>query len=177
MTQLEKLCINSFIFSIILSHPTQMNFSLNRYTLEKFMVNYLDLKKVNFTCRKCGNCCYNILRKVEIGQYGYNFQGKFTYNPQTSVSISYTEVPELKKNLYNQYILELDIHPGDVFFMKDFSIGFIFDYQLEVKKKKYCRYYDIRERVCTIHPIRPTACRAYPFTVNLNNPTFPTIIL
>ena len=30
------------------------------------MVNYLDLKKVNFTCRKCGNYCYNIFRKVEI---------------------------------------------------------------------------------------------------------------
>ncbi len=41
------------------------------------MANYLDLKKVNFTCRKCGNCCYNILRKVKIDQYGYNFQGKF----------------------------------------------------------------------------------------------------
>ncbi len=97
------------------------------------------------------------------------------YNPQTSVSISYTEVPELKKNLYNQYNLELNIHPGDVFFMKDFSIGFIFDYQLGVKKKKYCRYYDIRERVCKIHPIRPTACRVYPLTVNLSNRTFPII--
>ncbi len=105
----------------------------------------------------------------------HSFQGKFAYNPQTSVSIHYIEVNELKKDLYNQYNLELDVHPGEVFFMKDYSKGFIFEYHLGVKKKKYCRYYDIRKRVCKIHPIRPTACRSYSLTVNLNNPTFPTI--
>jgi len=112
---------------------------------------------------------------VELNQYGYNFQGKFTYNPQTSVSVSNTEISEMKETLYNQYNLELDYHPGEVFFMKDFSIGFIIDYQLGVKKKKYCKYYDIHERACKIHPIRPAACRTYPLIVNLNNPIFPTI--
>ena len=59
--------------------------------------------------------------------------------------------------------------------MRDFQVGFICQYQLGVKKKKYCRYYDIRKRECKIYPIRPSTCRSYPLTFNINNSTFPTI--
>lgn len=139
------------------------------------MDNVLDLKKFNFKCVKCGNCCYNILRRTETGEFGYNFRGEFTYNPLTSLTIPYTEVPELKRNLKRHYNLELDIHPQHVFFMKDFSVGFIFQYQVGVKKKKCCRYYDVQNRICKIYPIRPSTCREYPLAVNPSNLTFPSI--
>ncbi len=139
------------------------------------MERILDLKKFNFECVKCGNCCYNVLRKRDSSSYGYNFQGNFTLNPQESVSILYTEIPELKKNLSNNYNLELQVHPEFVFFMRDVKVGFIYQYQLGVKKKKFCRYYDIRKRECKIYPIRPSICRSYPLALNLNDTTFPTI--
>ena len=139
------------------------------------MERILDLKKFNFECVRCGNCCYNVSRKRESGDYGYNFQGSFTSNPQVSVSIPFSEIPELKKNLSNEYNLELQVHPEFVLFMRDIKVGFIYQYQLGVKKKKYCRYYDIRKRECKIYPIRPSTCRSYPLSLNINNPTFPTI--
>ena len=139
------------------------------------MKNYLDLKKLDFKCIKCGNCCYNALRQMGIGVYGYNFRGELTYNPQVSVTIPYTEVPELRENLYNQYNLGLKVYPEYVLFMKDFPVGFIVQYQMGVKKKKFCRYYDIQKRECKIYSIRPSTCRAYPLTANPENPTFPTI--
>ena len=141
------------------------------------MVKCVDLKRFNFECVRCGNCCYNVLRKMESGDHGYNFRGEFRYNPLSSVSILYTEIPELRENLYNHYKMELDIHPQHVFFMKEFPIGFIFQYQLGVKKKKYCRYYDIQKRICKIYPIRPSTCREYPLSMNPNNLTFPSIEL
>ncbi len=139
------------------------------------MERILDFKNFNFECVRCGNCCYNILRKIEFGDYGYNFQGNLTYNPQRSLTIPFFEIPELKKNLSNKYNLELQVHPEFVFFMRDFQVGFIYQYQLGVKKKKYCRYYDIRKRQCKIYPVRPSVCRSYPLALNINNSTFPTI--
>ncbi len=82
------------------------------------------------------------MRNTEFGDYGYNFQGNFTYNPQVSVSIPFSEIPELKKNLSNHYNLGLQVHPEFVLFMRNIQVGFIFQYQLGVKKKKYCRYYN-----------------------------------
>ena len=139
------------------------------------MEKTLDLKNFNFECVRCGNCCYNILRKMESGSYGYNFQGNFTYEPQVSATIPFSEIPELRKNLFNNYNVELRVLPEFVLFMRDINVGFVYQYKLGVKKKKFCYYYDIRKRECKIYPIRPSTCRSYPLTLNMNNPTFPTI--
>ncbi|HEC40613.1 MAG TPA: YkgJ family cysteine cluster protein [bacterium] len=139
------------------------------------MGKIFDISKINFKCTRCGNCCYNVLRKMEHGHYNYDFQGNFVYNPQVSVSVLYTEVPGLEKNLKEKYNLELKVHPAYVLFLKDFQVGFIYEYQVGVKKKKYCRYYDLRKRLCKIYSIRPSSCRSYPLTLNTSNPTFPSI--
>ena len=139
------------------------------------MRNDFDLTKINFKCTRCGNCCYNVLRKMEYGYYNYNFQGNFIYNPQVSVAVFYTEIPELKINLKEKYNLELKVHPAYVLFLKDFQVGFIYQYQIGVKKKKFCRYYNIRKRMCKIYPIRPSTCRSYPLIFNTSDPTFPSI--
>jgi len=135
----------------------------------------IDLENYHFECVRCGNCCYNVVRRVESNEYGYNFQGNFVLNPHTSVTIPFTEVPELKKNLSNHFNLELRLYPQYVLFLKEYQVGFIYNYQLGVKKKKFCRYYDIANRLCKIHSIRPSTCRAYPLTLNLDNTAFPTI--
>ncbi|KKM85854.1 hypothetical protein LCGC14_1284870 [marine sediment metagenome] len=139
------------------------------------MVKSFDIAKINFKCTRCGNCCYNVLRKMEYGYYNYDFRGNFIYNPQVSVSVFFTEIPDLEKNLKEKYNLELKVHPAYVLFLKDFQVGFIYQYQVGVKKKKYCQYYDMRKRVCKIYPIRPSTCRSYPLTINTSNLTFPSI--
>ena len=102
----------------------------------------LDLRKFNFKCLLCGNSYYNVLRKVETTDYFYDYRGNFTQNPEISVAIPYTELPKLKIDIRQQYNLDLRVHPQDVCFMKDFRVGFIYMYQMGVKKKKYCMFYE-----------------------------------
>ena len=83
----------------------------------------------------------------------------------TSLAILYSEKYELEQNLLN-YDLEARFYPQMVFFMKDNPYGFIYSYQLGVKKKKYCMFYDLSKRECKIYPIRPAVCRSYPLGCN-----------
>lgn len=101
------------------------------------MIHSVDISDQKFVCLKCGNCCYNILREKYSGDYAYNFQGELLLNPKTSVTILYNEKYELEQNLLN-YDLKARFYPETVFFMKDYPYGFIYSYQLGVKKKKYC---------------------------------------
>jgi len=135
----------------------------------------LDFKKFNFKCLLCGNCCYNVLRKVKTTDYAYDYHSNFTQNPEISVAIPYTELPKLKINIRQQYNLDLRVHPQGVFFMKDFPVGFIYLYQMGVKKKKYCMFYDIRQRKCKIYSVRPSTCRSFPLIFNPRNISFPSI--
>lgn len=135
----------------------------------------LDLKNFHFKCLLCGNCCYNVLHKVETTEYAYDYQGNLTQNPELSVAIPYTELPTLKRNIHLQYNLDLRVHPQEAFFMKDFRVGFIYMYQMGVKKKKFCMFYDIHQRKCKIYSARPSACRSYPLIFNPDNISLPTI--
>ena len=135
----------------------------------------LDLSNFHFNCLLCGNCCYNVLRKVETTDYAYDYRGNFTQNPELSVAIPYTELPKLKINIRQLYNLNLRVHPQEVFFMKDFPVGFIYMYQMGVRKKKFCIFYDIRQRKCKIYSVRPSACRSFPLIFNPLNISLPTI--
>ena len=135
----------------------------------------LDLSNFHFTCSLCGDCCYNVVRKVETTSYAYDCQGKLTQNPEISVTIPYTELPTLKTNIRQLYNLDLRVYPQEVFFLKDYPIGFIYMYHLGVKKRKYCIFYDIHQRKCKIYSARPSACRIFPLVFNPDNINFPTI--
>jgi len=129
------------------------------------MIHSVDISDQKFICLKCGNCCYNVLRENDHGGYAYNFQGELLLNPKTSVTILYNEKYELEQNLLN-YDLKARFYPETVFFMKDYPYGFIYSYQLGVKKKKYCMFYDLSKRECKIYPIRPAVCRSDPLGCN-----------
>jgi len=129
------------------------------------MIHSVDISEQKFNCFKCGNCCYNILREQDTGEYGYNFQGELVLNPKASVTILYNEKYELEQNLLN-YGLKARFYPETVFFMKDYPYGFVYSYQLGVIKKKYCMFYDLSKRECKIYPIRPIICRSYPLGCN-----------
>ena len=129
------------------------------------MIHSVDISDQKFKCFRCGNCCYNVLREHDTGAYGYNFRGELVLNPKTSLTILHNEKYELKQNL-----LKIDLHarfyPEIVFFMEKYPYGFIYSYQLGVKKNKYCMFYDLSKRECKIYPIRPAVCRTYPLGRN-----------
>lgn len=129
------------------------------------MLHSIDISEQRFNCLKCGNCCYSVLREHDTGEYGYNFRGELVLNPATSLTILYNEKYELEQNLLH-YDLKARFYPEMVFFMKDYPYGFVYSYQLGVKKKKYCMFYDLSKRECKIYPIRPVICRSYPLGCN-----------
>lgn len=63
------------------------------------MIHSVDISDHKFSCHRCGNCCYNVLRVKDQGVYAYNFQGELVLNPKTSVAILYNEKYELEQNL------------------------------------------------------------------------------
>lgn len=128
----------------------------------------VDISGQKFHCLKCGICCYNVLREETIDDYGFNFRGEWVRNPKSSLVILYNEKFELEQNLIN-YDLQARFYPQVVFFMKDYPVGFIYSYQLGVKKKKYCMFYDLSKLECKIYPIRPMICRVYPLGPNSFN--------
>ncbi len=129
------------------------------------MIHSVDISDQTFNCVKCGNCCYNVLREHNTGEYGYNFRGELVLNPKTSLTILYNEKYELKQNLL-KFDLQARFYPEMVFFMKDYPYGFEYSYQLGVKKKKYCLFYDLSKRECKVYPVRPIICRTYPLGCN-----------
>lgn len=79
------------------------------------MIHSVDISEQKFNCFKCGNCCYNVLREHNTGEYGYNFQGELVLNPRASLTILNNEKYELEKNLLN-YDLQARFYPCTVFF-------------------------------------------------------------
>lgn len=63
----------------------------------------------------------------------------------------------------------------NVLFLKDYPIGFIYDYQLGVKKNKFCHYYDTKNRKCKIYEKKPAVCSYYPLMFSDNNPRIPGV--
>jgi len=63
----------------------------------------------------------------------------------------------------------------NVMFLKDFPVGFIYNYQLGVKKKKFCHYYNIEKRICKIYEKRPAICKYYPLNFSYNNFRIPRV--
>ena len=129
------------------------------------MLHSVDISDQKFKCLKCGDCCYNVLREHNTGEYGYNFRGELVLNPTTSLTILYNEKLDLELRLIN-YDLPARFYPELVFFMKDYPYGFVYSYQLGVKKKKYCILYDLSKRECKVYPVRPVICRTYPLGCN-----------
>ena len=129
------------------------------------MLHSVDISSQKFKCFRCGNCCYDVLREQNTANYSYNFQGDLVKNPKTSLIILYNEKYELAHNLL-EYGFQGRYYPETVFFMKDYPYAFIYSYQLGVKKKKYCMFYDLSKRECKIYSIRPVICRSYPLGCN-----------
>lgn len=126
----------------------------------------LYFSKFQFKCTLCGDCCYNALVKSKLNIYSYNYNGKFVFNPRTSITVNYNEKPQLEKNLKQKYNLSPRLYPYLVFFLKDFPFGFIYEYQIGVKKNKFCMFYNINTRKCKIFPIRPAVCKYHPLVFN-----------
>jgi len=124
---------------------------------------------------KCGNCCKNILVKKQIPNPSYNYNGRFKFNPATSLIVNYQEKHKIEKYLKNSSNLEFKIYPMEAFFMKDFPIGFIYEYQLGIKEKKYCFYYDIENKKCKIYPYRPAVCKYFPLKASQKPNKMPEI--
>jgi len=134
--------------------------------MKKYIISY---KNYRFECLKCGTCCYNMLVQSNIPWSGYNYKGEFVYNPTTSIIVHYLEKSDIENTIKNKYSFQLKFHPYNVFFLKEHKVGFIYDYQIGVKKNKFCHYYNRNERKCKIYSIRPAICRYYPLTLNLEN--------
>lgn len=130
----------------------------------------VNLKNYKFKCISCGNCCYNIVEKLNFNQlykiYLYDYQGILSKEPKTSVTVHYLEKPRIESAIKERFNLKPKFFPFRVLFLRDFPIGFIYDYQLGVKKKKYCMFYDLKKRNCKIYPVRPTVCRSFPLKIN-----------
>ena len=129
----------------------------------------IDFARYKFNCLRCGKCCSNVVKKQKINAYGYDCFGKLSYNPKISMDIPYFEIPKLKVHLLSLEKENPIVHPLDVFFLKEKSVGFIFGYQLAVKNDKMCYFYDSANKRCEIYQDRPNSCRYYPLSYNPEN--------
>ena len=125
--------------------------------------------KFKFNCNRCGDCCYKVLVKRQIPVPSYDYTGRFKFNPSTSAIVNYHERPEIERFIDNNTNFNVNIKPMETFFMKDFKIGFIYEYQMGVKDKQHCYYYDKENRRCHIYSHRPAVCKYYPFQIANQN--------
>ncbi len=129
----------------------------------------VSFNKFKFNCNQCGDCCYKVLVKRKIPVPSYDYTGRFKFNPNTSVVVNYHEKPEIEKYIDNNTKFKVKIIPMEVFFMKNFKIGFIYEYQMAVKNKQYCYYYDKENKRCQIYSHRPAVCKYYPLLLTNRN--------
>lgn len=139
----------------------------------------INLEKYNFECIKCGDCCYQVVQPFQMMKsiYSYDIKGNLVLNPYTSVSVHFLEKPPLERKIQEEFNLNSRFYPQIVFFLKDFPIGFINSYQIGVKKKKFCMFYDLKERKCKIYSIRPAVCRYFPLHPSYDDLTVPRMKL
>lgn len=136
------------------------------------------MKDFNFKCEKCGNCCYNIITDGgEYPRFCYNYEGIFEINPKTSVIVHYKEKPGIEKYIISNTNLKPKFMPMHLLFLRDYPIGFIYEYQLGVKKNRFCHYYYNKNRKCKIYEKRPAVCSYYPLRFSENNPRMPGVNL
>lgn len=141
----------------------------------------INLNNYLFKCVGCGNCCYKAVVKSEFNPlyntYFYDYRGYLSLDPKTSTTIHYLEKPVIESGIKKRYNLNPKFIPFRVLFLRDFPVGFIYDYQLGVKKGKYCMFYDIKKRNCKIYLLRPVVCKSYPLVVTPFVDHMPTIHL
>lgn len=135
------------------------------------------MKDFNFKCEKCGNCCYTIIAEAEYPIFCYNYEGIFENKPKTSVIVHYKEKPEIENYIISNTNLKPKFLPMHLLFLRYYSIGFIYEYQLGVKKNRFCHYYSKKNRKCKIYEKRPAVCSYYPLMFSENNPRIPCVNL
>ena len=129
----------------------------------------VSFNKYKFYCNRCGDCCYDVLVKRQIPVPLYDHTGRFKFNPNTSAIVNYHEKPDIEKFIKNKTNFNVNIKPMEVFFFKDFQIGFIYEYQMGVEDKQNCYYYDKKNRRCNIYLHRPAVCKYFPLQIANQN--------
>ena len=133
------------------------------------------MKDFNFKCEKCGNCCYNIITEGKNPEFCYNYEGIFEIKPKTSVIVHYKEKPGIENYIISNTNLKPKFIPMHILFLRDYPIGFIYEYQLGVKKNRFCHYYNKKNQKCKIYEKRPAVCSYHPLIFSENDPRVPNV--
>ena len=115
--------------------------------LERPIVRELRTKDtVPFQCRRCGTCCRHLRGQLMVESMdAYRLANYLRAHGRPDIEMI---------DIMNDYT-ELDILPGNypVFLMK------------EQGPDDTCVF--LKEGACSVYPVRPRACRLYPFAVNV----------
>lgn len=129
-------------------------------------MDIVSLKGYKFSCRSCGKCC-RVLRKTLMNKkgirYKYDYRGKLSKTPTTSVTVYYDE-----KNNIESYFEKLSsiFIPYEALFLKDYPFEFVYTYQLKTVKG-WCIFYDHDKKKCKIYSQRPLICKSYPLYIDI----------
>ncbi|MFX1444183.1 MAG: YkgJ family cysteine cluster protein [Promethearchaeota archaeon] len=130
-----------------------------------FIPDILSLKEYTFHCQRCGKCC-KVLNITDANKkgilYKYDYKGKFTTAPTTSVTVHYDEKKIIESN---HKLSKPSFIPYETYFLKSFPYEFVHTYQIKTKKG-WCIFYDLQEKKCSIYSLRPSVCKAYPLYVD-----------
>ena len=118
----------------------------------------------SFKCIKCGHCCRRPLQPYGGYLRGYNYKGLYVENPTRSPEICYFEEKKIRNVAAEKGIQNLKLFPSIILYLKDYHIGFVLHYQLDVKKNGNCIFFNNKIKLCSIYKDRPIICRTFPIT-------------
>ena len=141
----------------------------NRKKIRKLQQNkktkklVFDPKKYKFKCLQCGNCCGTFSAKGTIAPFpSFNHKGFFVKNPKLGINILSFEIDKMRQNLTPKQLLKINY--GFTFFLKDYPIGFVTQYQIRYNKYDYCSFFNFKTKKCNIYNFRPLVCRIFPLS-------------
>ena len=105
------------------------------------------MKQLKYDCLKCGICCFEIPEALETK--------RIPVYPEEVDSL----IERSRERNVNFKVIEDLVFP-DVLNQKII----ILTYKIILKPLGYCPFYD-KNRGCTIHDVKPLACRAYPLSL------------
>ena len=58
-----------------------------------------NLVKYKFKCKKCGNCCYDVVRDLNYEFYSHDFRGNLKLRAKKSVSVHHMEKSSIESTI------------------------------------------------------------------------------
>ncbi len=124
-----------------------------------------DFKNIRFKCRRCGTCCHH-KRPAQFGSLIPSQKLPDFWACSNLIYLNATDIErisDLTQLEPDRFVDTLYPYEGHLVYVEDNGKKLILDLPvLKSKEDTTCIFYD---QGCTIYPVRPRACRLFPFRV------------